>query len=273
MKLLNIACGMRFHEDWINIDFSANSPLIRKTNILGGLPFDQASIDVAYSSHFLEHLAPEQAQALLNDVFRILKPGGILRVVVPDLENICREYLKKLDEVSENPVKEREYDWIVLELLDQLVRVQHGGRMGPVTKAAYARNDNELIEYIQRRLGKKEEQVHASLGGIGERLGRISLDKIRNKLLYTYLKFIRLMIPANLRNLVFCNTSIGERHQWMYDRFSMNRLLSNAGFIEIKVHQFNTSGIPNFNTYGLDMFPDGTPYKGNSSIYIEAVKA
>ena len=61
MKMLNIACGDRFHEEWINIDFYATSNKVKTTNILNGLPYEDNSIDVIYSSHFIEHLSPDQS--------------------------------------------------------------------------------------------------------------------------------------------------------------------------------------------------------------------
>jgi len=54
-------------------------------NLLNGIPFDDHSIDVIFSSHFLEHLFKEQAQALLREAHRTLKRGGRIRIIIPDL--------------------------------------------------------------------------------------------------------------------------------------------------------------------------------------------
>jgi predicted SAM-dependent methyltransferase len=59
------------------------------------LPFPTDSADVIYSSHLLEHLYFEEAGKLVRECFRVLKAGGVLRVVVPDLGAIVREYLGK----------------------------------------------------------------------------------------------------------------------------------------------------------------------------------
>ena len=50
-----------------------------------GAPFIDASVDVALMSHFLEHLSRSQGRALLAECRRVLRPGGLLRVAVPDL--------------------------------------------------------------------------------------------------------------------------------------------------------------------------------------------
>lgn len=63
----------------------------------------------------------------------------------------------------------------------------------------------------------------------------------------------------------------GEVHQWMYDNFSLSRLLKNTGFIEVKQCQAGESSIENFNTYLLDIEPDGSIRKPDS-LFMEARK-
>lgn len=265
--MLNVACGGMYNEEWINIDFHADSSDVQKVNILSGLPFDDASFEVVYCSHFLEHLSLEQVKMLIGEVLRVLKPEGIFRVVVPDLENICREYLSVLDDINSGKLVERKYEWIVTELIDQLVRVDNGGEVGRIFNRVAESNNMDLADYILKRTGDE------LLSNNNQKEKRtITFDKVKNKVFYLYLSFIRLLIPKSLRDLVFVHTSIGERHQWMYDRYSMTKLLQTGGFKEVNVKQFNTSGIENFNIYMLDIKSDGTPYKGESSLYIEAIK-
>lgn len=59
------------------------------------LPFQDNSVDFLYTSHFIEHLKRYESVDFLKDCFRILKPGGILRICVPDVEEICKKYLSK----------------------------------------------------------------------------------------------------------------------------------------------------------------------------------
>ena len=49
----------------------------------------------------------------------------------------------------------------------------------------------------------------------------------------------------------------GEVHQWMYDRHSLGRLLSDAGFANIRIHSAATSDIPGWQDFHLDILPDG----------------
>lgn len=266
MNMLNIGCGSRFHSAWTNIDFFAYSKEVKKVNILKGLPFENESMDVIYSSHLFEHLTKQQTNNLLNECKRVLKKNGIIRITVPDLENICREYLSVLDDDS-NPMRLKKYSWITVELLDQLVRINRGGEMGKIFEEVTIDKDFELAKYINKRVG-----VELITNGGRIRKKSITFSKITNMLFYYYLTLISKLIPGSIREMIFVNTTIGEKHQWMYDKFSMTKMLSEVGFNEILMEQYNTSRISNFNSYLLDINSDGTPYKGISSLYAEAVK-
>ena len=69
----------------------------RKNNIeygdaTKGLPFKDASVDVIYSSHMLEHLDRNEASRFINESFRLLRPGGIIRIAVPDFRKSVAIY-------------------------------------------------------------------------------------------------------------------------------------------------------------------------------------
>jgi len=51
-----------------------------------GLPIKDESVDVLYTSHMLEHLDKNEAKRFLREAFRILRPGGIIRIAVPDIK-------------------------------------------------------------------------------------------------------------------------------------------------------------------------------------------
>lgn len=264
--MLNIACDSRYHKNWVNVDFHSDSALVTRVNILKGLPFDDNSFDIIYSSHFLEHLTKDEGLFFLNETYRILKVNGIIRIVVPDLENICREYLILLEKVLDGSIDDIYYDYIIAELIDQCVRNEPGGHLLKVYRNDKIRNNKSIKKYILNRVG---ENIDVSLQFRGK---KNNCDRIKNKLLYLYLNTIRLLIPHHLRSQVMINVPIGELHKWMYDRYSLPILLKNANFKDPYICQYNESMIPDFNTYFLDMSPDGFPYKGYSSLYIEANK-
>jgi SAM-dependent methyltransferase len=70
-------------------------------NVRSGLGYDDGSIAVVYASHLLEHLYREEALRFLRDVRRALVPGGVCRIVVPDVAAIVGWYLAHQREPAE----------------------------------------------------------------------------------------------------------------------------------------------------------------------------
>ena len=125
-------------------------------------------------------------------------------------------------------------------------------------------DDKDYKQYVHERVGEIFDNI-----GVVNKKREITWDKIKNKILKTYLLIIGKLIPEKIRNIVFVQTSIGEKHLWMYDKYQLTDILNNAGFTEINFKEYNVSEIPNFNSYFLDINEDGSPYKGVSSIYCE----
>ena len=113
-KFLNLGCGSRFHSSWTNIDFNSTGGGVIAYNLTRGIPFPNASFDVVYHSHLLEHLPRDSAEGFICECHRVLKMNGVLRVAVPDLEIIARTYLKALERAlagSEEWIAN--YEWIM----------------------------------------------------------------------------------------------------------------------------------------------------------------
>jgi len=93
-KYIKLACGPVFIDrpDWANFDFVAASG-VQQADLLGRLPLTDNSAQLVYSSHFLEHIPKPEVETFLRECLRILKPGGVIRLVLPDLENMSRSKL------------------------------------------------------------------------------------------------------------------------------------------------------------------------------------
>lgn len=118
---LHLGCGLTTPDGWINIDGSWNArlakhPTLRRVahslhlvppdkvdvpwssrifihDVRKPLPFPSGSAEAIYSSHLLEHLYFEEGKSLVRECFRVLASEGVLRMIVPDLASIVREYL------------------------------------------------------------------------------------------------------------------------------------------------------------------------------------
>jgi predicted SAM-dependent methyltransferase len=127
---VNLGCGTSIAPGWINFDNSPNLrlskiPLARwilhKVGVLSKshyevnwpkeikyreltkpLPFKDSSVDFVYTSHFMEHLSFSDAGALFKEIYRVLKIGGVARIILPDLRYDIDRYLEN---VEKNPSK------------------------------------------------------------------------------------------------------------------------------------------------------------------------
>jgi hypothetical protein len=228
----------------------------------------------------LEHLSPETAKASLREQFRVLKSGGIIRVVVPDLEDKARQYIAMLEKVCQGDVAaEADYDWMTLELLDQMVRGKVGGLMG-----AYILNPSlKNPEFVVQRIGDEAEDWLAVAKGIAPPKPRQSLlTRLRAKGAKAIIQKVREKIAAVIVGIIAGSEAksafeeglfraSGEIHRWMYDKFSLGRLLNDVGFSDARVCKFDESRIPDFTTYLLDNTPEGTIRKADS-LFMEAMK-
>jgi predicted SAM-dependent methyltransferase len=90
--LLNLGCGSVTHTSFINVDALAGWHVhyIRRIDKLRFIADGYA--DLVYASHCLEHFSHRQVNAVLTEWYRVLKPGGILRLGVPDFDQLVAVY-------------------------------------------------------------------------------------------------------------------------------------------------------------------------------------
>jgi SAM-dependent methyltransferase len=114
---LNLGCGTHTPDPWVNVDYALGArlgkiaplrPLLRSIGIFNiewsasivihdlrrPLSWPDASVAAVYSSHTLEHLTKEAGQRLLCECRRVLAPGGVIRIAVPNLPAMLEEYHK-----------------------------------------------------------------------------------------------------------------------------------------------------------------------------------
>ncbi len=90
--MLHIGCGKNPLPGWINIDVF---PAPLAMNVQWGLPFAPASTRYVFVSHLLEHLFfPRDVKPFMAELRRVLTPGGVVRLVVPDIEQCIEAYVK-----------------------------------------------------------------------------------------------------------------------------------------------------------------------------------
>ncbi len=279
MKYLNLGCGDRFKHSWVNVDFISNHKNVIAHNLRNNIPFADQSFDVIYHSHILEHFPKSEAEAFIKECYRVLRPKGILRVVVPDLEQIARIYLQALEKANDSSQEWIDnYHWILLEMYDQSVRNYSGGEM-----AKYLfQEDIPNLEFVLGRCGTEGKKL-IEIGKIVRQEKDLNLAKKSQQLfrkVYRFLskkgywkKILLKIILGQKYNALKLGEfrQSGEVHQWMYDRYSLKVLLQKCGFRDITQQSAITSYITGWSDFNLDTEPDGSIYKPDS-IFMEAIK-
>lgn len=264
-SLINLGCGHRYHAAWTNVDLHPAGPGVVRMDIGKPLPFADGTFDVVYHSNVLEHIRRPQASAFMAECARICRSGGILRVAVPDLEVICRLYLEKLACcLRGEEAAKAEYEWMMLELLDQMVREKSGGEMGnylrrmplPAEDFIFGRIGNEGREFVahQRQATAVATKKPRPWKAFRQRLASMFHRE-----------------PSAAMRIGSFRLS-GEVHQWMYDRHSLGVLMEQAGFLNPRVVTPGQSDIPDWKSYHLEVTVDGSVNKPDSLI-MEANKS
>lgn len=100
---------------------------IMYANVSKSLPFSGSSVDYAYNSHYLEHVDRRDVVPFLRNIKNVLKPKGILRIVVPDMEEVFGVYKKHVLECSTNKAEYAKHDKYVSDIFLQFVRTEAHG--------------------------------------------------------------------------------------------------------------------------------------------------
>ena len=257
VNYLNLACGGKFHKSWVNVDMMIMDPSVIKSDLLKGIDFPDNTFTVVYHSQFIEHLTRDKGFSFMQECQRVLKPGGIIRIVTPDLENIVRNYLFYLEKcISEpNEINAANYDWLLLEMYDQTTRNFNGGEMGKVLNKENLLNEEFIMDrtgiagkMIRQCFSEPPPQVYIPPKNNFKEI----FDSVGRKLRQSYLKAVLPKKETELLEMGRFRVS-GEIHYWLYDRYSMTRLLKETGFKDISFKTPYQSNIPNWSSYELDV--------------------
>ena len=268
-RLLNLACGSKISKvgNWTNVDFQSPLENVIELDILQNLTYPTGTFDVVYSSQFIEHLTLKEGKDVLVNIAKIMKPNGVIRLVTPDLEELCSTYLEtlKILKGSSDAQQSGRYDWIKLEMFDQVVRDVSGGAALEFLDSC----DNSTKNYFSERIGLSSSGYFDTAMSQKEGSAFQFLKEKFNRLpRWTY---------RNLRNILATDTMrigrfrrSGEVHRYMHDVFSLTRLLNESGFRTVRRVSPHKSRIADWKKYQLDVV-DGV-VDAPLSLFIEAVR-
>lgn len=89
---LHLGCGANHFPGWVEVDLERKNRPDLVHDLRVGLPAPKASCEFIYSEHLFEHLLLADSERLMRDCLAALRPGGVMRVAMPDLESLVGHY-------------------------------------------------------------------------------------------------------------------------------------------------------------------------------------
>jgi predicted SAM-dependent methyltransferase len=190
VQSINIGSGLSGAPGWYNVDNSPTIPLSRipglrrllrlpawpcdvhRLDVRKGLPFAGQSVRCIYSSHTFEHFQWADSLAIATECFRVLKPGGTLRIVVPDIGLIIREYQRNRSPLASHDFLNR------LSLTHGLHDLLHPG-------ANHSQMfDEKSLLHLFRQAGFANPEVKAFMDSRIPDIAQVELEVRKNESLY-----------------------------------------------------------------------------------------
>ncbi|MEI7780644.1 MAG: methyltransferase domain-containing protein [Planctomycetota bacterium] len=276
-KYLNLGCGGRFHPAWTNVDMAPVDDSVIRHNLRRPLPFAAGTFDAVYHSHVLEHLGQDDAATFVRECYRVLRPGGVVRIAVPNLETIARLYLLTLERALNGDQQARaDHHWMLIEMFDQTVRTRSGGNMAAYLRQPALPNESFVLQRMGaegRSIMGRDTETSATIRHRRKRpIHETIANKARKALRWIREPLLRLLLGNEDQALQVGRFRLaGEIHQWMYDRLSLAELLHEAGFTSAREVSPDDSSIARWRDFNLDVEENGAVRKPDS-LYMEAIK-
>jgi ubiquinone/menaquinone biosynthesis C-methylase UbiE len=153
---LNVGCGKRILDGWVNCDIARDPEAEKEPEILCDakqIPLEDECADVLQAIHLFEHFYRWQIDDVLKEWKRLLKPGGLLILELPNLVKCCQNYLEGRMRGGKNP--------------DQLSRwgIYGDPRTGnPYMNHPWGYSPDELISILQeagfRKAAERQTEFH-----------------------------------------------------------------------------------------------------------------
>ena len=105
VRKLQLGTGTNVLEGWLNTDLSPSSASVFYLDTTRHFPFDDATFDYVFSEHHIEHITYDEGLFALRECYRVLKPGGTIRLATPDLGVLLSLYTPEPDERQQRYIR------------------------------------------------------------------------------------------------------------------------------------------------------------------------
>jgi predicted SAM-dependent methyltransferase len=111
IRKLQLGSGNNILKSWLNTDLNPNKD-VSYLDVSKKMPFDEGSFDYVFSEHMIEHIDYQAGEMMFRECFRIMRPGGKIRIATPDLAVILGLYTSRKTREQEAYVRDMTDIWL-----------------------------------------------------------------------------------------------------------------------------------------------------------------
>ena len=119
VRKLHLGCGSHVLDGWLNADQSSPFAHVMRLDVTQRFPLGDSMFDYVYSEHVIEHVPRAQASFMLSECYRVLKPGGKVRISTPDLAFLI--------DLARQDKSALQVDYLAWSIREYALDAAHGG--------------------------------------------------------------------------------------------------------------------------------------------------
>lgn len=102
---IHLGCGHNILDGWLNTDLFPSYENVYHVDALKTLNFNENQFDFCFNEHMIEHIEINEADILINEIYKILKPGGVLRLSTPNFDFLVKIYQNTIGGIGNEYIK------------------------------------------------------------------------------------------------------------------------------------------------------------------------